>query len=47
MKLSTTSVLAEISDKVAEDMLYVELGSNGLGASLRGQLIELRDKRLR
>jgi len=47
MKLSTTSVLAEISDKVAEDMLYVELGSNGLGVSLHGQLIELRDERLR
>ena len=36
-----------MSDKADEDMLYVELGSNGLDASLRGQLIELRDERLR
>jgi len=46
-KLSTTSALAEMSDKVDEDMSNVELGSDGLGASLRGQLIGLRDERLR
>ena len=43
-KLSTASVLAEVSDKADKD---VELGSNGLGASLRGQLMELRDEQLR
>jgi len=41
------SVLAEMSDKVDEDVLYVELGSNGFDASLRRQLIELRDEQLR
>jgi len=47
MKLSTTSVSVERSDRVDKDKSYVELGSNGLGASLRGQLIGLRDERLR
>jgi len=43
----TTNVLAEMSDKADEDMLYVKLSSNGLGASLRGQLIKLRNESLR
>ena len=33
-------------DKADEDVLYVELGLNGFGASLRRQLIELRHDRL-
>ena len=37
MKFSTKSVLVEILDRVDKDKLYVELGSNGLGASFRGQ----------
>ena len=38
-----------MSDKAGEDLLYVELGSNGFDLSLnslRGQLIELRHERL-
>jgi len=46
-KPSPTSVKAEMSDKADEDALYVELGSNGFVVSLRGQLIELRNERLR
>ena len=46
-KLSPTSVLAEMSDKADEDLLYIELGSNGFDVSLRGQLLELRIERLR
>ena len=38
--------LVEMSDKADEDMLYVGLSSSWLGASLRGQLIGLRDERL-
>jgi len=45
-KLSPTSVLAEMSDKANEDMLYVQLGLNGFGASPRGQLLKLRDEQL-
>jgi len=46
-KVSPTSVLAEMSDKADDDVLYVELGSNGYDVSLRGRLIELRNERLR
>jgi len=46
-ELSPTSVLAEMSDKADEDVLYVDLGLNGFDASLHGQLIELRNERLR
>jgi len=36
-----------MSDEADEDVLYVELGLNGFYASLRGQLLELRDEQLR
>jgi len=45
-KLSPTSVLAEMSDKADEDMLYVEPGSNDFDDSPRGQLLEVQDEQL-